>query len=139
MKHNAPHPAQKTAATTASPANAPRQDSACADADLRALLQAAAQAEPTPAASPDFRSTVWARIETLRAAPATWGQWLRSHALGVGVACAVCVLVAALSGGLLARQQALNERREQFQRYLVSIDAHHRLAFEADARHSSQQ
>lgn len=77
-------------------------------------------------ANPNFRAEVWARINAGVQAPATWGQWLRGHAMGVGLIAAACVLLAGAGGSWLALEQSRSQ--QQLERYVASIDAHLRLA-----------
>lgn len=113
----------------------PPHNRSAADAHLSRLLTQTLQ--PDAVRSPDFRANVWARIDAQRH-PASWGQWLRGHALNVGLIAAACVLLAGIGGGWLAHEQSRSLRQEQLKRYVVSIDAHQRLAFEETATMSRQ-
>lgn len=75
-----------------------------------------------PVKNPDFRTAVWARIESTRRAPATWGAWLRLNAVRFAFLAIASISVAGTSGGWIARAQANQNREQLVQRYLASLD-----------------
>jgi hypothetical protein len=75
-----------------------------------------------PVKNPDFRAAVWARIESTRRAPATWGAWLRLNASRFAVLAVASVVIAGTSGGWIAKAQANQNREQLVQRYLASLD-----------------
>jgi hypothetical protein len=81
----------------------------------------------TPEPNPDFRAAVWARIEARRRAPATWSAWLRANLRRTAALSVAAIALAGVSGGVLARIQAGQEREALVQRYLASIDPHRQI------------
>jgi len=75
-----------------------------------------------PVKNPEFRTTVWARIEATRRAPVTWGAWLRLNASRYAVLAVASVVIAGTSGGWIAKAQANQNREQLVQRYLASLD-----------------
>lgn len=108
-----------------------RPDSASQHPARELLRDAFANA--SAAATPDFRTAVWARIHA-RISPPTWWQWLRSHAAAVSAAAAICVIAAAVSASVIAYHQNRSQREQQLQRYLASIDAHRLLAEQSNSQ-----
>lgn len=78
--------------------------------------------------NPNFRTAVWARIETYRHQPSTWGGWLRNHIRGVASLAIACVAIAIAGGGFMARASSQHERGQLIERYLASIDPHRQVA-----------
>lgn len=95
------------------------------DDQLRQLLRRSWKASPKP--NPDFRSAVWARIESAGPKSATWSGWLHLHLARVTLAAAVSIVLAGTGGGLLAATQASREREQLLQRYVMSIDPHQQV------------
>jgi hypothetical protein len=95
------------------------------DTELRDALRAHWHVHPQR--NPDFRTSVWARIEASRRSPATWGAWLRLNTLRLASVAAVCVALAGVGGAWLARAEASHTRDQLVQRYLASIDPHARI------------
>jgi hypothetical protein len=98
------------------------------DDGLRRLLR-----ENWPAgvrSNPQFRSSVWARIDALRHGPQTWGEWLRLHVLAVGLAGAASVVLAVAVSGWAANREFERERERMVQRYVASIDPHARAGLD---------
>lgn len=78
--------------------------------------------------NPNFRAAVWARIETFRHQPATWGGWLRNHIRGVAPLALASIAIAIAGGGFLAKASSQHQRDQLIERYLVSIDPHRQVA-----------
>ncbi|MEO7413016.1 MAG: hypothetical protein ABIZ81_06645 [Opitutaceae bacterium] len=75
-----------------------------------------------PPRSPRFRAGVWARIETLRKAPA-WSDYARAHAGLVATVLAVSVLAGALTGRERARARVTTEKARLADSYVEAMDA----------------
>jgi hypothetical protein len=75
-----------------------------------------------PVKNPDFRTAVWARIESTRRAPATLGAWLRLNAVRFAFLAVTSVAIAGAGGGWIAKVQTNQNREQLVQRYLASID-----------------
>ena len=78
----------------------------------------------TPVKNPDFRTAVWARIESTRRAPATWGAWLRLNVYRFAFLAVASITIAGIGGGWIATAQAKQDREQLVERYLASIDPH---------------
>ncbi|GAB1488798.1 hypothetical protein MASR2M8_12450 [Opitutaceae bacterium] len=78
--------------------------------------------------NPNFRASVWARIEAGRRLPATWSGWLKLNFASVTMYAAATVVLASAGGGYLAASQANRDRDQLIQRYVTSIDPHQRVA-----------
>jgi anti-sigma-K factor RskA len=95
------------------------------DEQLGPLLRGSYQV--TPVRNPDFRSAVWARIESTRRAPATWGAWLRLNTFRFASLAVASIAIAGVGGGLIATAQTNRDREHLVQRYLASIDPHQQI------------
>ncbi len=80
-----------------------------------------------PRRNPDFRTAVWARIDSARQTPSTWGAWLRLNMLRFASVAVACVTIAGVGGAWLAHEQADHAREQLVKRYLASIDPHVRV------------
>lgn len=97
-------------------------DSNLNDEQLGSLLRNHIQVRPVK--NPGFRTAVWARIESTRRAPATWGDWLRLNVSRFTFLAVVSTVIAGAGGGWIATAQANQNREQLVQRYLASIDPH---------------
>lgn len=77
-----------------------------------------------PVKNPDFRTAVWARIESTRRAPTTWAAWLRLNVYRFAFLAIASIAIAGAGGGWIATAQANQNREQLVQRYLASIDPH---------------
>jgi len=92
------------------------------DAELGPLLRE--NFRVTPGKNPAFRTAVWARIESSRRSPTTWGGWLRLNATRFALLAVAVVTIAGAGGGWIASAQAEQNREQLVQRYLASISPH---------------
>jgi len=81
--------------------------------------------------NPDFRTAVWARIESARRAPVTWGAWLRLNVYRFAFFAVASVAIAGVGGGWIATAQAKQDREQLVDRYLASIDPHQKTGTES--------
>lgn len=86
------------------------------------LSRALADWRVAPRRSPQFRATVWARIEAARRAP-TWTGYLRAHGALVAGALAVAVIVGAWRGREQARERDATARAALVADYVHGLDA----------------
>lgn len=77
-----------------------------------------------PERNPEFRATVWARIEARKRGPATWVAWWRTNSLRFGTLAVASVMLAGVGGAWMARWESQRTREQLVQRYLASIDPH---------------
>jgi hypothetical protein len=98
------------------------------DEKLGPLLRSSLQV--TPVRNPDFRSGVWARIESTRRTPATWGAWLRLNTFRFASLAVASIAIAGVGGGWIATAQTNRDREQLVQRYLASIDPHQKSSIE---------
>jgi hypothetical protein len=75
-----------------------------------------------PRRNPQFRTDVWARIETARKG-SSWATYARSHAALVAGVLAVAVVAGALTGREQARTRVALERDRLADSYVESMDA----------------
>jgi hypothetical protein len=74
----------------------------------------------TSPADPQFRTSVWQRIDART--KATWPVYLRSHATAWSLAAVVLLGAAAYSGSALARAHLQADREAIVVTYLVDLD-----------------
>jgi hypothetical protein len=72
--------------------------------------------------NPQFRTAVWARLES-RAAALPWAVYVRRHAAAVGGALVLAVAVGAVTGHEWARAQVAAESARLAAAYVGSLDA----------------
>ena len=75
-----------------------------------------------PPRNPQFRTAVWARIETARRAP-SWTGYLRAHGALVASALAVAVMFGAWRGREQARERDASARAALVADYVHGLDA----------------
>lgn len=90
------------------------------DDDLARLLRG--YLNVAPKASPDFRSAVWRRIESRRAAENRWTDWLRLHRTPVASAALASLALSVGLGNWAAGLQARQIRERWVEQYVASID-----------------
>lgn len=73
-----------------------------------------------PSADPEFRTAVWRRLEA--AAPASWGGYLRRHAVAWSVAGALGIFAAGWTGHRAAEARLAAERERMVASYLSNLD-----------------
>ncbi len=73
-----------------------------------------------PPADPGFRAAVWRRLGP--AGPATWGAYLRQHAVAWSVAGALAVVAAGWTGHRTAQARLAAERERMVASYLGNLD-----------------
>jgi hypothetical protein len=86
-------------------------------------LQAAlADWRVAPTRAADFRAAVWARIERRRG-DATWGNYMRAHAVPCAALLAVALVIGAWTGRGRARAQVDLDRAALATSYVQALDA----------------
>lgn len=73
-----------------------------------------------PPAAPDFRPLVWQRLR--RAAPATWGGYLRAHFAAWAMVATLTLAAAGWAGRTAAEARLEAERERRAIAYLVELD-----------------
>lgn len=76
----------------------------------------------TPPRDPQFRTTVWARIEAARRAP-SWAGYVRLHAPAMAAALTIAVVLGAWIGREQARTRVEADRNEIASAYVQALDA----------------
>lgn len=84
------------------------------------LTSALASWRVAPPADPGFRTAVWRRLEA--AAPATWGDYLRRHAVAWSLAGALAIVAAGWTGHRAAEIRLAAERERMVATYLGDLD-----------------
>ena len=74
----------------------------------------------TPPADPNFRHSVWQRLN--RQIPASWPAYLRGHAVAWMLATVLTVSAAALTGHATAQAKVQADREAMIVSYLVDLD-----------------
>ena len=74
----------------------------------------------SPPADPNFRSTVWQRLNAQ--IPASWSAYLRGHAVAWSLAVVLTVSAAAVTGHATAQAKVRADREAMVVTYLVDLD-----------------
>jgi hypothetical protein len=86
------------------------------------LSRALADWQVKPNSDPQFRTAVWAKIESRHGAN-SWASFTRSHAVAVAGAVVIAVLAGALTGRDRARARGETERNLLANSYVQAMDA----------------
>lgn len=86
------------------------------------LTRALAGWRVAPRRDPQFRTQVWARLESARRAP-SWSGYVRAHATLVAGALALAVVVGALTGRERARARTEADSSRLADSYVRALDA----------------